>query len=519
MASRNTIEMPLHRPAGCRPYKPSFKDKVCAYSFIKEKDLPAGQKLFACGRCMEVWYVDRESQKKDWVETHKYVCCSIEKDDPRVRNGFNDITQCFAALEEVQLNWLVHKAFPKGRLFFHALKEIGHYCIEMKSNQKSQDKNAEFESLHFLLGNFRKNFSLLGREESYERFYKLLWSVPGFASHFLSDDIYLSPCLKKMKEDGLPPPDGFEIGLELLKDQTKMLFVNVSDEERRIALDSEYSLTIAHIHAMSLGSRCLSEDRALDAALMRTVFSFWKCPYARQSFLPDAQCELNDSIFTRLSLVWTFLLGSDAFTWTSKYQKWLRNDEFLPGLTFKEILSTIMQDKCFFLVQRQMIDTLRERLWECVDQLENSHALRKHLSVEDRWDLFETWSTWKVPPIQQMPIPFNGRLVDLGTLYGTIFLPPFSDETFKLYDVAKSSICEEDPSPQKQKLVSIVERRRAAALQSSKPLAALYAKTMQEMYSECAVPSGTDGISLPEDAEVLIAEFAADEVITEVFRV
>ena len=460
--------------------------------------------------------MDRESQKKHWVETHKYVCCSIEKDDPRVRNGFNGITQCCAALEEVQLYWVERRAFPKGRLFFHALKEIGHYCSEMKSNDQKSQVNAEFKFLHSVLGSFRRNLEggMFESKESFERFFKLLWSVPGFASHFLSHDIYLSPCLKKMKEVGLPPPDGFEVGLGLFKDEEKRLFVNVSDEEQQIALDPEYSLTVALIHANSFCCRRRSEDSTLEAALMRTVFSFWKCPYARQSFLPDAQCKLNDRNFSRMSIIWTFLLGNDASTWTSKYQKWLRNDEFLPGLTLKELLLTIMQDKCFFLIRQHMIEELCERLWECVHQLERSYALRKHLSVEDYWDLNETWSTWKVPAVWHLPVHFRGNLLKLGTLYGALFLPSFSSDTFKLYDIAKAAICEEDPSPQKQGLVRIVEFRRAHALKSSKLLAALYAKTMQEKCSKRAVPSGTDGISLPEDVEVLIAEFAADEVIT-----
>ena len=169
-----------------------------------------------------------------------------------------------------------------------------------------------------------------------------------------------------------------------------------------------------------------------------------------------------------------------------------------------------------------MIDELCERLWVCVDQLQNSSTLCGHLSVEDRWDLLETWSTWeaKVPAICRLPVHFRGGIFKLGTLYASLVLPSFSNEIFKLYDVAKAAICEEDPNPKKQALVTIVERRRADALKSSKSMAALYAKTVQEKYSRCAVPSGTDGISLPEDAEMLIAEFAADEVIrgTEILR-
>jgi hypothetical protein len=63
-------------------YRPATVDKFCNWTFVKESDLPDGQKLLGCSRCKGCWYRNRECQTKHWPY-HKKSCRSLTEEQSR----------------------------------------------------------------------------------------------------------------------------------------------------------------------------------------------------------------------------------------------------------------------------------------------------------------------------------------------------------------------------------------------------------------------------------------------------
>ena len=80
--------------------------RVCSYSFIDEKQLPAGKKLLRCSRCHETFYVSREAQKLHWPY-HKISCVKIEDDEPQVRQDFGGLQQALQTARSHQRSFVV----------------------------------------------------------------------------------------------------------------------------------------------------------------------------------------------------------------------------------------------------------------------------------------------------------------------------------------------------------------------------------------------------------------------------
>ena len=510
-ASPKNQEQPSIRPPGCRPYQPCNKNRVCAYTLVKEKNLPEGQKLFACGKCLETFYIDRESQKKDWVETHKFVCCALKNDRLEVRQGFDSIDKCFDTLESILAGFDNEKTFPKGRLFLHALKEIKAYSIEVVvANLHDDEITHHFrDRIYKVIAGFSFNCHL---PPEWAAFYTFMWSLPGFANAFLSNEIFLSPTMKQYKEEGLPPLAKYD----MVETDDGSYHYNATPERLMKELNVHYALWIAAVYAQSVKYASAGGKTWRLAALLRNGFECWTCPYTRSSFpaysgIPFGCISLNRSEFFHSLLLSAGLFGEE---WSpSGLGPWLRKGEILPGMTLKALFAVTMEDEAYFLIRYCAKKALCECFTNLVDHIERCDKLSKQqLSAGDRWELLKTWSTW-TPVGPNMLIFMNGSL---EAIYVRFIIGCRADNLFDLYDLANDEFAlqswkDDDVQRRNNALLALIKGIRSGALESSKPLAAAYVEVIEPLYEEQMIRSGLDIMPFPEDAEDLISEFAADK--------
>ena len=506
----------LRPPPGCRPYQPYNKNRVCGHTFVNETALPAGQKLLACGKCKEVFYVDRERQKEHWVKAHKYVCCSIAEDDPRVRQGFESIDQCFQVFENVIDGWINHRELPKGRIFLHALKEIKDYSTDLKLKHGDTGPLVQQYCLAMnrVNASFEKLYHNAGSDHDNTAFTSLLWSSPGFGNYFLSKEIFLSPAMKWDKEKGLPPPGK----IPFAQGPDGLTRTIITPERRLFQMDGQYCATISLIFMWS----CLSCRRwgALVSGIMRNMFDRWTCPYSRASFPHTAAFIFEGEQVYRAVMMGVFVasFARPSSPWSSpiRQSQSMREGEFLPGLTLKALLSVTMEDEVFFMLPKDNVDDVYSLLFDAVSQLDGDPELRKYLSAQDRWDLLKTWVTWN-PPNPKMVVANRSCL---GQLYLDLIVGDRAETAFQLYFLAKAEFslndpedCDQEAHGQQRLLGALIETRRSLALRTSKPLVASYVEIIQVKYEQVMQRSGMDPLPFPEDIEDLIGEFAAEETI------
>ena len=498
------------RPAGCRPYQPCNKNRICAYTFVKEKDLPEGQKLFRCGKCLETFYVDRESQRAHWVESHGQVCCSLEKDDRRVREGFESIEECFDAIASTFNGWRQHRrTFPKGRLILHAFKELKDYSIDLKLKDYAND--------HIDLTNFQSSMKTVAQcfdmivyfDAHGMDFFRLLWSGPGFASHFLSDKIFLSPTFKAAKEKDGPLPEKKEFYTE----NNEYIHCKIIPGRHKLESEVYYCLTVANLFELTeYVFRFEQESPAgglLPKAVARNVFDCWICPFSRASFPNNAHILVSMGANHKVTRS-AFYMGFIFRHFIECSTRCLQGDEASMWMSFKQAFLTSMEDECFFSVHLASIENFCHGMGKILEQLNEDAALERYFSVEDRWELLKTWSIWK---------PCRPRLVIankscLGSIYCSWIIGKRASVAIKLYHVAKQAFAAGEAQDQKVRLGALVEIQRSRALRASKRLTAVYTEVMQQIYDSYIKENHIGSLlPLPEDVEELIAEFAANEII------
>ena len=116
--------------------------RVCAFSYKNEKDLPDGQKLLTCARCLETCYIDREAQLQHY-KIHKQTCCKREHEafDPRHLHE----TAMIDAVNQVGFS-LQNPSAIKGRFFLRAFQRIL-YILKVRDPTEE-----EICDIHALIG-------------------------------------------------------------------------------------------------------------------------------------------------------------------------------------------------------------------------------------------------------------------------------------------------------------------------------------------------------------------------------
>jgi hypothetical protein len=183
-----------------RRYKIS-SNRVCAQSFVFEKDLPGGKKLLACSKCKETFYKDRESQLNHWPE-HKHVCCALAKDDPLVRQGrgFDDCIQCMNLINNILVDPL---AQIHGRLLLYCFQQLFAFIISNDIESEDRYPTADGREARFedFATSIEARIRLQLRGRTGKSVIQRIMAIPGFTNFFLSEDIFLSPIITYRKSD------------------------------------------------------------------------------------------------------------------------------------------------------------------------------------------------------------------------------------------------------------------------------------------------------------------------------
>jgi hypothetical protein len=496
------------RIAANMAYQPDTRTRYCNWTFINEKDLPPGQKLFECSRCKEVFYKDRDCQTKHW-KFHKPTCKKIEEDSNVIRAEM-DLDTCFRTIEVILKMPL---QLINGRTLLHAFK-----CLRKHLSDPSLYETNE-EAANIRLRFDRHVTSPLSTVYSRDQsdmlpmstaFFQRLWSIPGFTSYFLSDEILLTTEMKAKKDRGVALPRKVSYDIENppqydpqvhLSDVWWKLFTNFCGNS--ILLQS----------SVAVGLR---EDLLpLATACTRNSMKLFQCPYTRESFpsfnsMPAGIISRSGFFVTMMSPY--FGKGRDALASKLWQSNSLGKDEILPGMTQKNFLrlymedesvvATVGEDLSYFLLKFWM----RTKFMSLDDDEESPGRLQsKSLPPSDRIELLEIWMDWKVPDhMNKLP----EELITSDTVRDMmldILLGNGSKEVFALNDYLDENYSSANSTL--PRCAKVIREHRLGIIDV--PQVFQYLEIVEPRYIRAMQDQGDKALPFPQEARELIAEFAS----------
>jgi hypothetical protein len=255
---------------------------ICAATFVKEKDLPDGKKLFCCSRCKETHYASRGDQTAHW-KFHKFTCVAIEKDDPRTRTTISSTKECFEII-----HWCLDKPLERinGRLLLWAFRCLKWWCENRPNDFAGEDGGALMLSLD---AKFRQMLDRYGH-----RVFQIIFAIPGFVNFFLSDELFLTKAVKELKKKGLPAPkpqiwlpgNQFKVDPKTALDPSMVMdsiWCRIVVCFFTFSFRETFEVTPESSDAASSFREifCLyrAQDTALAAAVIRHAMTLWHCRY------------------------------------------------------------------------------------------------------------------------------------------------------------------------------------------------------------------------------------------------
>ena len=367
-------------------------DKVCCKTFVKEKDLPAGQKLLRCSKCLETCYVDREAQIADW-KNHKQTCRLLEDDDAIVRqgSGFASAQECVQMIQSLLASPLEK---IRGRTLLYAFQQLLAFansgcmlppgasdsCLEdyalcsrklfqdvfdsLKASLTPESRVATLSQIAFESFDLDYPSDMLEPGQGKKTAERIL-SIPGLANFILSEDRFISPAMKQWKEQGIPPPpeEEFDVIESLIPS-------SVPDGSCKIPLAS-YTLLdkflrrcVFAIGEAKVGVQSENEDirlvnlksTAFGAAVERLIMSVWLCPYHRMSLPMESVENFSTSRYRLIEIairgnlrVATNATGKfyDSTRMALSARNWKTDTEILSGITVKQLFRIMLDDEQF----------------------------------------------------------------------------------------------------------------------------------------------------------------------------
>jgi hypothetical protein len=449
------------------PYQPITKDKVCNWTFVKESDLPNGEKLNGCARCSECWYKDRESQLEHWP-FHKKSCRSIaEETATAIHREISSIEECVQMIVSF-LNRIERLNVYGGRPLLHAFRELRRLLIEEEVDlQNNSDDNV----IDPIIQAYMKCVQLKGRDILLD-----MWAIPGWASFFLSEDLFLSHEMKRRKDLGLPA--------------VKQPKEEIVHKNRSLPLVcaklvfTMYSLTAAEAKN---GKEILHSD-PLAAAVVRNTNRAWISEYVRES-LPK-----NDDFIDQ-----TFKSNFEQPFFSNLMKKHCRPDELVPGLTAKQLLTILITNDAPL---QGIGNEKRSQLLGVVYLFgayfeDNKHLPWSHLTAKDRIELLDMSHNWDAPK-KKCVYPQAEFFTNIRTCVLHMITGCQTKTLLEMY-----SLCQTMLPPPDERTVQMIKKIRNAMLVQFLPKVAIYAEVIEPK----ARAKGTDQ-TFPEVLNPLIAEFS-----------
>lgn len=334
-------------------YQPS-KDRICAFSYVNEKDLPEGEKLLQCSKCSETFYRDRASQVSHWP-LHKRFCCSIEKESRLLKEDWSDVEDFKDILHNPLFTILQDlSSIRKGqsRVIVHLFQQLRKLLVNNPMYFDSTKDDIGFFLVEYVFMPLRKMI-LHNRDRL------ALWAIPGFANFFLSEELFLSNVMLERKRNGTPA---------LTDEEYDLIDHYFHDEEDVLEAQMEFPGLILPPAYTGLLMKVLLDSfldiepetmtggqpktDSLGVAIARLVFRSWACPYTRVSYasLPYEDKDGEYGNVEEMPWEWASRSGCVSEFLASMYDVRMPTEpgEIVPGLSAKSLLTTMVEDASFF---------------------------------------------------------------------------------------------------------------------------------------------------------------------------
>ena len=371
--------------------------RICAHSYVNEKDLPEGQKLLTCGRCRETCYISKEAQIEHWRSSHRYVCCEIQKDDARVRDGlgFENSLHCLDTIHSQLANRV--QDVKKGRSLIYAFQQLMAFASNPKENDKFWKGHSARTGQTFddVMGELFEHILPSQGEYCPSQQVARLWAIPNFTNFFLAEDIFLSSTMKQWKIEGIPAP------------RKKITCLNSYQQHPSLTslvfrLHQASSLDFGGASSGQGGVLLQMRATKFGMAIERLTLESWRCPYSRASLC--VEMPEQSGLISRSNVFWGVFMGiyRDFVLCEGEHgrrscegkifldRRGKRENEIMPGLTIKQLYQVMLDDENF-LVSSNLDNFLASM--ECLDDASRTAKTDegpwKFFTSEDRLELLE----------------------------------------------------------------------------------------------------------------------------------
>ena len=460
-------------------------NRVCAFSYKNEKDLPDGQKLLTCSGCQETHYVSREAQSQH-LKYHQQVCRKAEDEELQPLD-FHGVP--LASLLDNVCYLLENPDQIKGRKFLYLLQAV---LGQLKgihgsiSEDEAHAANRVKLALLVTLSGFNREGAAAANEEVV---LQKIWSIPGFASYFLSDDILMSETMKEWKCKGLPPPEpqtydpSMQVNTVYCELVADLFFGTVRTVNQRQEGEHQRQEEEPHTRVRS--------NSALSVAVVRQIGRTWRCPYSRAS----------QPSFKKRSLFLTAMMDDSFAQAHSPARKFMTEQEVFPGMNMKQILHVLMDDERFF---RDPSDISTRAILRSLSLYCRSIHYKEHLTPLDRIELLDKFFEWDVPK------KFFVLQLDDGVAWPTgirqvmyMLCTSFSTNTFLKIraEILKT------PDPKSVMTADSSKKKYHFLMDEVMPLVELYVNLVEPAYQRRAESSNDIALPFPSELILYIGEY------------
>ena len=497
-------------------YTPDTSNRYCNWTYVRECDLPKGKKLLSCSRCNEVFYIDRESQTLHW-KVHRKTCCPVAGDDARIREegGISSLRDCWDIL-----HWILQDPMRriKGRLFLYAFQRLKAYLFETDRYVNFQTA-IDMQTQEFVLNPLGDHGVADDRDNAAVRknieFIDLLFSIPGFASYFLSEDILLSNAMKEKKDKGEPVP-------------SREYYVEQGLEDPETKYDPRFHLPLIYWSLITsvLSGACLQFSRKdqyycykfgqgdLAAAVVRHQMVLWQCPYTRASFPSLNQSQMNAPYVSRSLHFYVTFMPTVRFGDTDRLRiRGLKKEEIVPGMSAKQMLKLFISEDTTFFAHFHPKDA--SMLVNCVylNHVANQeNGPFSSLSPDDRLQLLDMYQDWDAPELNLEETVAEQLTMNLTTLQEAMLFFILGDATntlLKMCDVAaQRKLSSSSSTPLKQGTIDTIMKLKKGLMDETMPKVMIYLNAVEPQYLRLAEREKFKAQPFPEDLLTIISELA-----------
>ena len=467
--------------------------RICAFTYVNEKDLPEGQKLLRCLRCQETFYVNLEAMAEH-LPVHRQVCCALHEDAPLLelihQGGFERFEE---AMGEVV--WIAEDPDNRlqGRSLLYALQQALSF---LKNRPGGTEFNKEMIRAYY------KVVYALDETLSQEN-RKIMWAIPGFVNYFLGPNVW-NPL--ELEVTGGRLLDGEVLSAGPGGDQSS------HGRQHGPQLNGLYcSLLTSILLDTSIASpnnlNSQGQGARLQACVTRHFFQMWSDRRVSTSWPETLTISFDYGDTTRVDRFWEEISLYTIFKWAAPLleQSLMRPHELVPGLTVKNLLVLLMEDKALFgcLEEQENLDGDCKRLLELLHQ---GGLAFSYLTTEDCIELFKIAEKWKPrdrhvnPAKYAFKFKYEGVFPENLTLFDLVLYLLTLEETKRIIDLKHSLLAKSTLAH------AVVNHYYQGLMDETMPLLRSFLEAFKS-HQRQLISKDEQPIEVPEEIVQHIAEF------------